>query len=201
VKSRPARESVGSLSLLFGTTNSPTTRENLTMSLDSTSTQESELSGSLTARDLLGEARALAGDRAKIKSFTRLFAAPLWGEKDDPIRSKLVPLRWAKLKLKDLLGLMLKEKETSLAALPGTKAFANPMSLKSVQGEGEESSSSEGDVAPKSPSRMRSPLRCCFHFLFCLFSNVISVRNLFLPPLVPTRERLMWCARKRLFPC
>lgn len=59
------------------------------------------------------------------------------------------------MKLKDLLGVL--GKESSVAALPGTRAFANPMSL---QGDHDESSSSSEEGAPpKSPARLRSPLR------------------------------------------
>lgn len=137
-------------------------RDSMTVSLDSAVQDIVDLeqsgSGSLTARELLGETRVLAGERSKIKSFTRLFAAPLWGEKEDPIRSKLVAARWAKVKVKDVLALLLKEKDASVASLPGTKSLANPMALKSLQVEGGESSSSDETLPPKSPSRMRSPL-------------------------------------------
>ena len=165
IKVRPSKEGGGggggNLSSMFGDAAGPSTNQRDTsFSLDSVVHEvvEVEGSGSLTARDLLGETRVLVGERSKIKSFTRLFAAPLWGEKEDPIRSKLLPVRWAKVKVKDVLALLLKEKEASVASLPGTKSFANPMALKSLQVEGGESSSSDESLPPKSPNRMRSPL-------------------------------------------
>jgi hypothetical protein len=164
IKVRPSKEGGGgsNLGLLFADAAGPSTnpRESLSFSLDLVVHEvvDVEGAGSLTARELLGETRMLVGERSKIKSFTRLFAAPLWGEKEDPIRSKLVPVRWTKVKVKDVLALLLKEKDASVASLPGTKSFANPMALKSLQVEGGESSSSDESLPPKSPSRIRSPL-------------------------------------------
>lgn len=118
--------------------------------------EDGGVGGAFTSRDLYGDMIGLHGlERTKIKAFTRLFASPLWGEKNEPVKSKIEPVRWLRVKTKELLAAIAKVPDA--AQLQGSKVVFNPMGLPGgKRADGESSSSTSDDEADlKSPGRLK----------------------------------------------
>jgi hypothetical protein len=148
---RDARAKRGSIRELPTSGGSAVDMDELSMSSASMSMSAST-GGPPTARELFGDMVGLAGgERTKIKSFTRLFASPLWGEKvDAALKTKPDSVKWAKVKLDKVLALIAKAPDA--AGIQGTQLVFNRMRLR--EGAEADSSSSDEEEAPKSPARL-----------------------------------------------